>query len=90
MLSVLLCTLNRPELIKNSISSFLAQTYTKYEIVVVDQSADNKTEESCRSFNDLRIRYFHVDFTGLSKARNYGLNLCNGEYICLGDDDSGQ
>ena len=88
MLSVLLCTLNRPELIKSSISSFLAQTYNKFEIVVIDQSADDRTAESCSAFQDPRIKYHHVDFTGLSKARNYGLKYCSGEYICLGDDDA--
>ena len=87
-ISVLLCTLNRPELIKNCIASFLDQTYERFEIIVVDQSRDKDTEESCRSFNDPRIKYYHVEFTGLSKARNYGLKYCNGEYICLGDDDA--
>ncbi len=69
-ISVLLCTLNRPELIKNCIASFLDQTYERFEIIVVDQSRDKDTEESCRSFNDPRIKYYQEEYTGLSKARN--------------------
>ena len=88
MISVLLCTLNRPVLIKNCIESFLSQTYKEFEIIVVDQSPDDETEKSCKEYNDDRIKYHHVDFTGLSRARNYGLKYCKGEYICLGDDDA--
>lgn len=88
MISVLLCTLNRPVLIKDCISSFLAQSYTDFEIIVVDQSKDDETEKSCKSFADDRIRYHHVNFTGLSRARNYGLRFAKGEWICLGDDDA--
>ena len=88
MISVLLCTLNRPVLIKNCIRSFLSQTYKDLEIIVVDQSPDDETEKSCKEFDDDRIKYHHVDFTGLSKARNYGLKHAKGEWICLGDDDA--
>ena len=88
MFSILLCTLNRPVLIKNCIHSLLNQSYKNFEIIVVDQSADKETEESCFSFGDSRIKYHHVEFTGLSRARNYGLKYCNGSYVCLGDDDA--
>lgn len=88
MISVLLCTLNRPVQIKDCISSLLAQSYTSFEIVVIDQSKDDDTRKSCAEFDDSRIKYHHVDFTGLSRARNYGLKYSKGEWICLGDDDA--
>lgn len=88
MISVLLCTLDRPELIRNCISSFLKQSYAKFEIIVVDQSRNEETRKCCESFGDERIYYHHVDFTGLSRARNYGLQFCTGRFICLGDDDA--
>ena len=88
MISVLLCTLNRPIQIKDCIASLLAQSYTDFEIIVVDQSKDDDTRKSCTGFNDSRIKYHHVDFTGLSRARNYGLKYTKGAWICLGDDDA--
>lgn len=88
MISILLCTLNRPVLVKNCIESLLAQSYRDLEIIVVDQSKDDETEKSCRSFPDERIKYHHVDFNGLSRARDYGLKYCKGGYVCLGDDDA--
>lgn len=88
MISVLLCTLNRPVQIKDCIASLLAQSYTDFEIIVVDQSKGDDTRKSCAEFNDSRIKYHHVDFTGLSRARNYGLKYVKGEWICLGDDDA--
>ena len=72
MISVLLCTLNRPEVIGSCLDSLIAQTYRNFEIIVVDQSRDDRTENRCRAYSDARIRYYRVDFTGLSKARNSG------------------
>jgi len=88
MISVLLCTLNRPVQIRDCISSFLDQTYSDFEIIVVDQSKDDLTKKSCEEFDDRRIKYHKVNFTGLSRARNYGLRFVQGEWICLGDDDA--
>ncbi len=88
MISVLLCTLNRPVQIKDCIASLLDQTYSDFEIIIIDQSKDDDTRKSCEEFDDSRIKYHHVDFTGLSRARNYGLKYVEGERICLGDDDA--
>ncbi|MCR5250360.1 MAG: glycosyltransferase [Lachnospiraceae bacterium] len=88
MISVLLCTLNRSEVIASCLDSLIAQTYRNFEIIVVDQSRDDRTENRCREYSDERIRYYRVGFTGLSRARNYGLRFAQGEWICLGDDDA--
>ncbi len=86
--SFIIGTLNRPQELKYCIESLLAQTYAEYEIIIVDQSADNLTEKMVESFNEKPIVYNHVDFKGLSKARNYAIALASGTYICLTDDDA--
>ena len=86
--SFIIGTLNRPQELKYCIESLLAQTYAEYEIIIVDQSADNLTEKVVESFNEKPIVYNHVDFKGLSKARNYAIALASGTYICLTDDDA--
>lgn len=81
-------TLNRPLAIRSCIESIKLQKYTNYEIIIIDQSDDNSTEEYICSLNDPQIIYRHVNYKGLSKARNEGLSLATGEYFCLIDDDA--
>lgn len=50
--SFIIGTLNRPQELKYCIESLLAQTYAEYEIIIVDQSADNLTEKMVESFNE--------------------------------------
>jgi len=86
--SFVLGTLNRPKELRYSIESLLAQKYEEFEIIVVDQSTDDLTKIMLESFDDSRIIYNHVDFKGLSKARNYAIGMASGTYICLTDDDA--
>ena len=58
--SFIIGTLNRPQELKYCIESLLAQTYAEYEIIIVDQSADNLTEKMVESFNEKPIVYNHV------------------------------
>lgn len=88
MFSFLLCTLNRPKLVKKCLESLKQQEYKKFEIIVVDQSQNDETEAVCKCFSDQQLHYYKVNFRGLSKARNYGLQRAQGQYICLCDDDA--
>lgn len=88
MFSLLLCTLNRPDLVEKCLESIFKQTYTNFEVIIVDQSLDDKTEKVCNKYIDNRIHYYKVNFKGLSKARNFGLKFAHGQYISLCDDDA--
>lgn len=81
----LLCTLNRKDLMMEAVKSLLAQTYTDFEILVIDQSTEQIPEMENM---DLRIVYYHSDKLGLSYNRNVGISLAKGEFICLMDDDA--
>lgn len=83
--SLLLCTLNRKELLRKCVDSILCQSYSNFEIIIVDQSNSVNNE---LYLSDSRITYIHILTKGLSNARNVGLNYVKGDYICLLDDDA--
>lgn len=87
--SVLICTCNRPEDISSTIRSIVANTYPNLELVIVDQSDNDKTKEKVnehiKAFS--KIRYFRISSRGLGKAKNFGIKKCQGEIIVFTDDD---
>jgi len=88
-ITVLVCTRNRPEIIESCILSVLNNTYHDFEFLIVDQSADNKTEEIAKEYMsaDKRIKYLHLDGQGKSKSLNLGIRNSSGEIIAMTDDD---
>ncbi len=88
--SVLITTYERPRFIDRAIGSVLQQTFTDWEIVVVDDSASDATKKAVGDFlkKDNRIRYFHREKKGtIAQASNFGLREARGEYIAILDDD---
>lgn len=86
--SLVIGTLNRLEAIRSCLESISKQTYSNYEVIIIDQSDNNETELYISMLNDKRIIYRHVAFKGLSKARNEAIRIATGNYICLMDDDA--
>lgn len=86
--SLILATLNRHIEIESCLKSLLNQSEKSFEVIIIDQSEDNCTRLIVEQFSQLQIKYLHVDFKGLSKARNYGLKHAKGEFFCLLDDDA--
>ena len=86
--SVILTTYNRQVHLKRSIISVLNQNYPNIELIVVNDGGNcvkntiNELSVGCR-INYLSLGLNH----GLAGARNYGLRLCQGDYICFLDDD---
>ncbi len=86
--SVILPTYNRSQYLEDAIKSVLAQSYTDFELVVVDDGSSDNTEEIIKSFADERIIYIrHQDNKGAAAARNTGIRYAKGEYIAFIDDD---
>ncbi len=88
--SIIIPTYNRPESIVRTIRSILNRTYKNFEIIVIDDSPNDKTEKVIKSFNDSRIKYIHNrERTNLPKARNQGVRESSGDskYIAFLDDD---
>lgn len=86
-ISVIIPTYNRAHLIGESIASVLAQTYTDFELIVVDDGSTDDTEQQVRGFTDPRIIYIKQENKGRSHARNCALDLARGRYIAFLDSD---
>lgn len=88
--SVVIATYNRSQLINRAIESVLNQTYQNFEIIVIDDSSNDKTEKVIKAFNNSKIKYIRNKIrTNLSTARNQGVRVAGAEakYIAFLDDD---
>lgn len=89
IISVIITTYNRPDLLPRAINSVLNQTFDNLECIVVDDcSPDSETKTLVQSIDDERLRYIRHDKNrGLSAARNTGIECARGDYIAFLDDD---
>ena len=86
--AVIIPTCNRSAFLKRAIESVCAQTYTDYEIIVVDDASTDDTPEVVAQFRDKPIQYIrHEENKGGSAARNTGITHSQSEYIAFLDDD---
>lgn len=90
-ISVVICTLDRPDLVRAAVKSLRAQTIapSQFEVIVVD----NGTGEVARDLADLsavlpNLRLIHEPTTGLSHARNRGTTEARGTAVLFMDDDA--
>ncbi len=84
--SVVVCTRDRPEDLPVALTSIL-QNDADFELIVIDQSAEDASKDFVASIDDTRIRYVRSRTKGLSRARNIGLQLAHGEFVLMTDDD---
>jgi len=88
LVSVVIPTHERAQLLKRAIQSVLAQSYSRLDIIVVDDASRDNTREVVEQFRDSRIRYIrHQTNKGGSAARNTGVRAATGEYVAFLDDD---
>lgn len=79
---------NTGKYIAESIKSVLNQTYTNWELLIVDDCSTDNTDRIVESFNDERIKYFHNDVnSGAAFSRNKALREAKGEWIAFLDSD---
>jgi glycosyltransferase involved in cell wall biosynthesis len=88
LVSVIIPTYKRPELLAETLASARAQTFTDYEVIVVSHGENPETR--CRSeaiATANNARWFVLDEGNLSAARNFGIEHARGEWIAFLDDD---
>lgn len=73
--------------LEKSINSVLKQTYTKFELIIVDDGSTDGTEEYIRGIEDTRIRYIRGEHRGAAAARNFGIQYAQYDYIAFQDSD---
>ncbi len=88
--SVITATWNRADFIGRSIQSVIRQTFTDWELLIVDDGSPDRTAEVVREWaaKDSRITYFQVPHTGrIAAVSNIALRAARGEFAAILDDD---
>jgi glycosyltransferase involved in cell wall biosynthesis len=86
LVSVIIPTYNRAELIAPAVQSVVDQTYTKIEIIVVDDGSTDNTREVLRKYHQ-EVDYIYQERSERSRARNEGFRYSRGDYIAFLDSD---
>ncbi len=88
IVSVVVPTRHRPDLVVRAVSSALAQTLSDIEVVVVIDGLDRATEKALAAIDDCRVKTICNEIpVGGSEARNLGIRRSRGQFIALLDDD---
>lgn len=88
LISVIIPTYNREKLIERAVRSVLNQSYSKLEVIVVDDGSTDQTETIVKGIPDERVHFYKLSQNGgAGHARNEGVKLSNGEIIAFHDSD---
>ena len=88
LISVVMPSFNRAQLIGRALDSILAQTLTQFEVIIVDDGSTDDTLEILNGFSDQRIAIFQVDHNaGAPAARNAGVAKARSPLIAFQDSD---
>ncbi|MCL2276753.1 MAG: glycosyltransferase [Treponema sp.] len=89
LISVIMLTYNREDLVSRAIESILKQTFKNFEFVIVDNGSTDKCGEIADEYavKDERILVIHCNRGNIGSGRNTGLDMTTGEYITFIDDD---
>lgn len=88
LVSVVIPTRNRKELLRRALNSVFSQTYTRLQIIVVDDASTDETKAMVSSLSDNRLCYLrHSSSRGGAAARNTGIRAATGAAIGFLDDD---
>lgn len=87
IVSIMLPTFNRANYLERSIKSILNQTFTNFELIIIDDGSTDNTDEILSRFDDDRIKIIKEPHEGASAARNSGIEIALGGYIAFQDSD---
>lgn len=87
--SIIVPVYNAKDYLHRCVDSILAQTFTDFELLLIDDGSSDSSDIICDDYSirDSRIRVFHKENGGVSSARNLGLDRAYGEWITFVDSD---
>lgn len=87
--TVITPTFNREDMLQTTIRSVLAQTFTDWELIIIDDGSTDNTEQVVKEqfLADTRIKYFKKPNTGQADSLNVGISLATGEFLTFLDSD---
>lgn len=86
--SVVLPTYNRAPLLGRAVRTVLAQSYTDFELLVIDDGSTDETSNVVAGFRDPRVKYISLAHnTGAGAARNAGIRTARGKFLAFQDSD---
>ena len=89
LISVIIPAYNCDRTISKCLDSLLSQTYPNFEIIVIDDGSKDKTNDVVSNYSkkDGRVRLIYQNNSGVSEARNHGIECAIGEFITFVDSD---
>lgn len=87
LVSVLLPVYNGTKYLKEAIDCILQQTYSKLELIIIDDGSKDNPSEIIEHFNDQRIKFLKQENTGLAGTLNRAISLSKGKYLARQDQD---
>lgn len=89
LVSVVIPVYNTEKYLNTCLDSVLAQSYSKIEVLLVDDGSTDTSGAICETYKnkDVRVKIFHLENGGVSQARNFGISQSKGQYLCFVDSD---
>ncbi|MBD2792789.1 glycosyltransferase family 2 protein [Xenorhabdus szentirmaii] len=88
IVSIIMPSYNSSSFIEQSINSVLEQTFSSWELIIIDDCSKDDTVKLIEKFEDKRINFISLkENVGAGKARNIGLKLAKGKFIAFLDSD---
>ncbi|MDZ7771764.1 MAG: glycosyltransferase [Balneolaceae bacterium] len=86
--SVIVPVYNRPDEVRELLESLAKQTFTDFEVLIVEDGSSEPCEDVAREFQDrLNLRYFYKENSGQGFSRNYGFDRARGDWYVVFDSD---
>lgn len=86
-ISIIIPLYNKEKAIEKTLKSVFHQSFTDYEVLVINDGSTDKSEEKVKRFSDERLRLISTENRGVSQARNLGISESKGKLIAFLDAD---
>ena len=86
--SIIVPVFNRPDEVDELLASLLTQSFTDFEVIIVEDGSQKPCEDICKKYADrINLHYFMKPNSGPGQSRNYGAERAKGEYLLILDSD---